>query len=413
MARIKPFKGLRPAPGLESRIPALPYDVMSSEEAREMVAANPDSFLHVTKPEVDLPKGLDLYSDDVYQCGKKNFLDFIKSGRMIQDDKDCYYVYRLTWRNVDQTGLVAGISIEDYENDIIKKHELTRADKEEDRLKHIQTLNANTGPVFLTYQAAPELDKLLFSLTSGTPMYDFGTDDGVYHRVWKVDDPQICAQLTQAFAAQKYLYVADGHHRSAAGTRAGALCRAANPHHTGDEEYNFFLGVIFPHHQLYIMDYNRIVKDLNGHSPAEFTKMVEEKFNIGPALPAAKSPDQRHEFSMYFQGAWHTLTPKAGSWNEKDPVQSLDVSILQNNLLAPILGIMDPRKDKRIDFVGGIRGLDELARRVDAGEAVAFALHATAIEELMSIADAGMIMPPKSTWFEPKLRCGMIVHLLD
>jgi uncharacterized protein (DUF1015 family) len=414
MAKIKAFKGLRPTPEKVKEVASPPYDVINSEEAREMVTNKPYSFLHVVKPEVDLPEDIDLYDEQVYQKGKENLDRLVSDGILVQDEQDCLYVYQLIMGDVKEIGIVAGASIEDYENDIIKKHEHTRADKEADRIKHVSTLNANTGPVFLTYPARKDVNSLIENIIKTNPLYDFTTDDGIQHTFWKIEDGAIINEITTIFQSIKYLYVADGHHRSASGTIVGQRRREANPNHSGEEEYNYFLAVIFPHDQLYIMDYNRVVKDLNGLTEEEFMAKVREKFNISEYSNVTPyKPTELHSFGMYLNKHWYKLTPQAGSYPENDPVKSLDVSILQDNLLHPILGIGDPRKDKRIDFVGGIRGLNELSRRVDKGEAVAFSMFPTSIEQLMAIADAGKVMPPKSTWFEPKLRSGLIVHLLD
>jgi uncharacterized protein (DUF1015 family) len=413
MAKIKAFKGVRPALEMVKAVASPPYDVLNSEEAREQVKGNPYSFLHVVKPEVDLPPETDHYDESVYLKGRENLYKFIQDGILIQDEKPCYYLYRLIMGEIDEIGLVAATSIEDYENNIIKKHEHTRAVKEADRIKHVDTLNANTGPVFLTYKAQEEMNKLVAEQIRNKPTYDFVADDGIKHIFWKIEDENVIEKITGIFRNIDFLYVADGHHRSASGTKVGQQRRAANPHHTGEEEYNYFLSVIFPHDQLYIMDYNRVVKDLNGLSSSDFLVRVNDKFEIELMGSNAFKPTEIHTFGMYLDRKWYKLTAKKGTFPTLDPVKSLDVSILQENLLHPILGIGDPRKDERIDFVGGIRGLSELSRRVDAGEAVAFAMYPTSIEQLMAIADAGEVMPPKSTWFEPKLRSGLIVHLLD
>ncbi|MCF7913208.1 MAG: DUF1015 family protein [Candidatus Cloacimonetes bacterium] len=412
MAKIKAFRGVRPTIEKFGEVVSPPYDVLNSAEARKQVTGKPYSFLHVVKPEVDLSPEIDLYDEKVYQKGRENLYNLIKNGILIQDDKPCYYLYRLIMGRVNQIGLVAAASIEDYENDIIKKHEHTRADKEADRIKHVDTLNANTGPVFLTYPPRQDMNDLVAELTKAAPLYDYETEDEIKHIIWKIDAEDVVAKITAIFADIKYLYVADGHHRSASGTKVGQQRRAANPNHTGDEEYNYFLSVIFPSNQLYIMDYNRIVKDLNGLSIAEFRQKVEENFVVEKQVKEY-DPEGQHHFGMYIDGTWYKLTARHLSFPEEDLVLSLDVAILQNNLLAPILGIGDPRSDKRIDFVGGIRGLKELSSRVDNGEAVAFSMYPTSINQLMSIADAGEVMPPKSTWFEPKLRSGVVVHLLD
>ena len=414
MAKIKPFRGFRPRADLVSKVAAPPYDVVSSEEAWQMAKDNPYCFLHITKAEIDLPRKVELYDEAVYQKGKENLRKFIAEGILIQDEKPCFYIYRQIMGNINQIGLVAGASIEDYENDVIKKHEHTRADKEADRIKHVDTLNANTGPVFLTYPAQKDIDKLTAELTKEKPLYDFTTGRGVRQSFWKVEDEKKIKQISEMFSKIGNLYVADGHHRSASATVVGQRRRAANPHHTGDEEYNYFLAVIFPHHQLHIMDYNRVVKDLNGLSKENFLKKVSENFEITKIQNNEPyKPEKLHTFGMYLDGKWYKLTAKDKIIPKNAPVKSLDVSILQENLLAPILGIGDPRTDDRIDFVGGIRGLHELENRVDNGEAVAFSMYPTSIEELISIADADKVMPPKSTWFEPKLCSGVIVHMLD
>jgi len=414
MAVIKPFRGLRPKKELAEKVASPPYDVLSSEEAREMAKNNPYSFLHINKPEIDLPPETDIYDEAVYQKGRENLDRFIKEGILIQDEKPMFYVYRQIMGNHSQIGLVAGASVEEYEKGLIKKHELTRADKEEDRVKHVNTLNAQTGPVFLTYKAKPEIDALINKIIEDEPEYDFTADDGIRHTFWLVDKEEDIQKLQDLFKELDCLYVADGHHRSAAAMRVKQMRLAQNPNHTGEEEYNYFLTVIFPHDQMYIMDYNRVVKDLNGLSKEEFLKKVEEKFEVKKLGSTAEKPKKKHEFVIYLDGEWYQLKAKPGTFNENDPVEQLDVSILMKNLLVPILGIGDPRKDKRIDFVGGIRGLEELKRRVDSGDwKVAFGLYPTSIEDLMAIADAGKIMPPKSTWFEPKLRSGLVIHKLD
>jgi uncharacterized protein (DUF1015 family) len=414
MAKIRAFKGVRPAEDKIREVASPPYDVLNSKEARIMVEGKPFSFLHVVKPEIDLPESINLYDEAVYKKGQENLYKLIDENILIQDDEFCYYLYRQIMGNIDQVGLVACASIEDYENDIVKKHEHTRADKEADRIKHVDTLNANTGPVFLTYKAEDEMNRLVDKIMKEKPVYDFVADDDIQHIFWKIEDKTKIEQIDNLFQNIDFLYVADGHHRSASGTKVGQQRRASNKDHTGEEEYNFFLSVIFPHDQLYIMDYNRVVKDLNSLSNDKFIEMVKEKFTIDkPENPGPFSPANLHTFGMYFMGNWFKLTALKDTFPQNDPVRSLDVSILQENLLKPILGIGDPRTDKRIDFVGGIRGLTELSKRVDEGEAVAFSLFPTSIEQLMAIADAGEVMPPKSTWFEPKLRSGVIVHLLD
>ncbi len=414
MVQIREFAALRPREDLAAEVASPPYDVLDSREARGAARGKPLSFLHVVKPEIDLPEDVDPYDGSVYRRGRENLDRLIEEGVLIFDPQPALYFYRQVMGNHSQIGLVAGASIEDYENDRIKKHEHTRADKEADRIRHVETLNANTGPVFLTYPAQRRIDELAETVASAPPLYDFTADDGIRHTVWKVAREETVEEIKAIFAGLDRLYVADGHHRSASAARVGQKRREADPDHTGEEEYNFFLAVLFPHDQLRIMDYNRVVADLAGLTPEEFLRRVEDNFDIEPS-PGNQPcrPPARHEFGMYLEGKWYRLTARPGSFAGDDPVKSLDVSILQENLLGPILKIGDPRKDKRIDFVGGIRGLKELARRVDGGEAVAFALHPTSIGQLMAIADAGLIMPPKSTWFEPKLRSGLLIHRLD
>ena len=412
MAFIKPFRAVRPRQELAGKVASLPYDVMSVAEAREMADGNPYSFLHITRPEIDLPVGVDSHDEPVYEQGRDNLRNFIRDRILIQDPEECYYIYRQRMGNLLQTGLVTCASVDDYQAGIIKQHELTRADKEEDRVKHIDRLDANDEPVFYTYRHNPEITALVAKLAEGPPEYDFITDDGVEHVLWVVRDQERVDRLTTLFASIAPLYVADGHHRSAAASRVRELRRAANPGHHGSEEYNTFLTVIFPDDEMTIMPYNRVVADLNGFSTCDFLARLGEAFDVSPTERRFQ-PDRRHTFGMYFQGSWYRLAPKPGSFDETDSVELLDVSILQNNLLRPVLAIDDPRTDQRIDFVGGIRGIGELERLVDSGDyAVAFALFPTSLEELMALSDEGNIMPPKSTWFEPKLRSGLFVHLL-
>ncbi len=408
MATVKPFKGYRPADKAE-QIACPPYDVINSEEARAMAAGNALSFLHVEKPEIDLPPTVDLYAPQVYAKGKENLERFIKDGILKQDEKPCFYIYAQTMNGRTQYGLVAAVSAEEYDKAIIRRHELTRKDKEEDRTRHVDTLSATTGPVFLTYPDNAEMNKTVAEICSGKPVYKFTTADGIGHTLWIVSDDSVIKNITSIFAKLPVLYIADGHHRSASAANVARKRKAANPNHTGQESYNFFQAVIFPSSQLYIMDYNRLVKDLNGLSQEQFIEKVSEKFTVSCSGHA--KPTARHQFGMYLGGKWYTLTAKAGTFDEQAPVESLDVSILQNNLLALVLGIGDPRTDKRINFVGGIRGLDELKKRVDGGAyQVAFSMYPTSIGELMKVADARLIMPPKSTWFEPKLRSGLIIY---
>lgn len=415
MATFKPFKAVRPVPEKAAQIASLPYDVMDSDEARVEVAKHPLSFIHVEKPEVDLPEGTDLYDPKVYAKAKENLYKYISDGHMIQDDKPMFYIYRQTMDGRSQYGLVGLSSVDEYMDGTIKKHELTRADKEADRIRHVDTCDAHPSPVFFTYRHQDTIDTVVENVCKSTKaIYDFVSDDGIGHSLWLMDDPKDIKEIEEAFAGLRYLYVADGHHRTASAAKVGLLRREQYPNFTGEEEFNFFMTVIFPDNQLKIFDYNRVVKDLKGNTVAEFFAKVSEKWNV-EEIPAgaAFNPSKLHQMSMYIDGKWYFISPKAGTWNEQDVVENLDVSILQKNLLHPILGIEDPRTDKRIDFVGGIRGLGELVKRVDSGrEKVAFAMYPTSMDELIGIADAGEIMPPKSTWFEPKLRSGLFIHLL-
>jgi uncharacterized protein (DUF1015 family) len=416
MAVFKPFRALRPVPQRAAEIASLPYDVMDSDEARIEVQKHPLSYIHVEKPEVDLPAGTDLYDPAVYAKAKENLDNYSRQGHMKQDPQPLFYIYRQNMDGREQNGLVGLTSVDEYMAGKIKKHEFTRADKEADRIRHVDACDAHASPVFFTYRHQDAIDTVVERVKQAKePVYDFVSDDGVGHSLWLLDDPADIAAIQAAFADLDCLYVADGHHRTASAAKVGLLRREQHPHFTGEEEFNFFMAVIFPDNQLKIFDYNRVVKDLNGHSKEDFLKLVEQKFELTPIREAGNfQPGQTHEIAMYLDHSWYRLVPKAGSWDTANPVASLDVSILQDNLLHPILGIGDPRRDKRIDFVGGIRGLDELVRRVDSGrEAVAFAMFPTSMDELLSIADAGLIMPPKSTWFEPKLRSGLFIHPLS
>lgn len=413
MAFIKPFKAVRPKKELAEQVAALPYDVMNTEEAVEMAAGNKVSFLHISRPEIDLPQGTDVHSEEVYVKGRENLENFLAQGVLVQDESEQYYVYRQKMGGITQTGLVVCAGVDDYQTGTIKKHELTRADKEEDRVKHIDVLNANDEPVFYTYRNNPEITRTIEDVTKGEPVYDFTTDDGVSHALWTIADRTLIDSLTRSFAAIPTLYVADGHHRSAAASRVRDLRKNANAKHNGSEEYNYFLTVIFPDNEMTIMPYNRVVKDLNGRTLAEYMARVAERFEVTP-VSGPVNPGERHLFGMFLAGKWYELVPREGSFVETDPVASMDVSILQDNLLNPVLGVRNPRTDQRIHFVGGIRGVEELERVVNSGEyEVAFSLFPTSIEELMSLADVDKIMPPKSTWFEPKLRSGLFIHMLD
>ena len=413
MHLIHPFAGLRPAPGRAMDVAAPPYDVLSTAEARERAAGHPWSFLHISKPEIDLPPETNPYAAEVYAKAAENLKKLLDSGILKRDVAPCYYVYQLTMGTHAQTGLVAAASVADYDSNRIRKHEFTRPDKEDDRVRQIDALNAQTGPVLLAYPNAPEVDEILAQASEATPDADVTAIDGIRHTLWIIGDSATIEKLTAAFDAMPALYIADGHHRSAAASRVANARRAANDAHCGAENYNFFLSVIFPHHRMKIMDYNRVVKDLNGLSAMSFLARVAEKFTLEITSGQVK-PARHGEFGMYLAGVWHRLSIRPELIPQHDPVARLDVSLLQNHLIAPALGITDPRRDKRIDFVGGIRGLEELEKRVDSGEmAVAFALFPTGMEDLMAVADAGEVMPPKSTWFEPKLADGLVSHVLD
>ena len=413
MAIIRPFEALRPPVHLAPRVAALPYDVMDVEEARQMAGDNSDSFLHISRPEIDLPASVDPHDDVVHNQGKQNLQSFIERKVLIQEAAPCYYIYRQRMGSIVQTGLVACAAVDDYQSGVIKKHEHTRADKEEDRIKHIATLDANDEPVFYIFRSNSQVEEILQSASYEPADYNFTTSDGVSHALWVVADPYLIDHLTGLFAAIPNLYVADGHHRSAAAAKVRDLRMAANPNHNGNEEYNFFLTVIFPESQLNIMPYNRVVKDLNHLSKDEFMDKVKTSFDVSAAADAI-SPVSRHQFGMYLGGQWYLLQAKAGLADEGNSVGRLDVSILQNHLLHPLLGIENPRTDKRISFVGGIRGVEELVKLVDSDEySVAFSMYPTGIKELMDLADDDQIMPPKSTWFEPKLRSGLFAHLLS
>jgi len=412
---IKPFKTLRPKPDLVTKVASPPYDVLNREEAYQIAKNNPYSFLHVNKAEIDLDSSVDPYDKKVYEKAKENLDKMIQKEVYLQDEKESFYIYRQTMKGRIQTGLVVCASIDDYLTGLIKKHENTRADKEEDRIKHIDFNDANTGPVFLAYKAKTEITEVLNKwVKEKEPVYDFTTEDEITHTYWVVDDEKVIAQLVNAFAKIDYLYIADGHHRAASAAKVGLKRREQFKSYNGEEEFNYFLSVLFPDNELYIMDYNRVVADLLGNSEEEFFKKVSKKFEIEEYKgEESYRPETKHSFGLYLDNSWYKLTAKPGTFNENNVVERLDVSILQNNLLAPILGIKDPRTDQRIEFVGGMRGLEELERRVDKGMKVAFALFPTSIEELMAVADAGKIMPPKSTWFEPKLRSGIFIHRLS
>jgi len=420
MIRVRPFPGVRPVPDKAKAVVSPPYDVLDSNEARQMAEGNPYSFLRVSKPEIEFDQAMDPYDPRVYRRGTENIRRLMTTGVLIQDGNPCFYLYTLRMGDHTQTGLVAVASVDDYEQNRIRKHEHTRPEKEIDRARIINELDGQIEPVFLTYRAASSIDDLLKECLQRPPVYDFVADYGVQHVFRVIDDERHIEALQKAFLAIEALYVADGHHRSAAAARVRETRRADNPGHTGEEPYNFFLAVIFPHAQLHILDYNRVVKDLGAMSVDAFLNRVERgQFRLSECASSHSGQGQRcgplgtHTFGMYLKGRWYRLEAKPGSYDESDPIARLDVSILQNNLLAPLLGITDPRTDRRIHFVGGIRGLGELERLVDSGQhAVAFALFPTSIDQLLEVADAGQVMPPKSTWFEPKLGSGIIIHML-
>ena len=412
--QIKGFKGIRPKAGLEEKIASFPYDVVNSNEAAQLVKKNKYSFLHVVKSEIDLPKNTDHYDKIVYEKAAENLNKMIDNGWLIQDDKEFMYIYKQKMDEHEQYGLVAVSNVNDYLNKKIKIHELTRELKEKDRINHVKYTNANTGPVFLTYYADESIDKIVTGISKTKPEYDFTSEDNIQHTFWKIDDDDITNQLVKLFAKMNYTYVADGHHRTKSAALVSKLLAEENENHTGNEEYNWFLTVLFPHNQLKILDYNRVIKDLNGLSETNFIDSIKSNFNISdPVSIEEAKPSSSYTFGMYLNGKWYKLTAKPNSFDKNDVINNLDISILSDNLLSPILNIGDPRKDERIDFVGGIRGLEGLEERVNSGEMkVAFALYPTSIEQLMSIADAKKLMPPKSTWFEPKLRSGLIIHSL-
>lgn len=414
MAVLKPFKGLRPPKSIVHLVAARPYDVLNSEEARKEAEGNQYSLLHITKPEIDFPPGKDEHDPDVYEKARENFLAFQKNGWLVRDNKDCLYVYAQTMSGKTQFGIVGCCAVDDYMNNRILKHELTRKDKEEDRMKHVRITNANVEPVFFSYPAVQEIDFIVNDIITREPEYDFTAPDGVGHHFWVINDDGIIAKIVELFAKIPALYVADGHHRTAAAALVGNEKRLNNPNHRGDEEYNYFLAVIFPDNQLTIIDYNRVVKDLNGLSKEQFLNKLAEVFEIEEKGRNIYKPQKLHNFGMYLDKTWYSLTAKPGTYDDNDPIGVLDVTILSNLVLDNILGIKDLRTDKRIDFVGGIRGLGELEKRVDSGEmAVAFALYPVTMKQLIDIADTGNIMPPKTTWFEPKLRSGLVIHTLD
>lgn len=414
MARIKPFRGVRPPKQFVEEVASRPYDVLNSEEARKEAEGNEKSLYHIIKPEIDFEIGFDEHDPAVYDKAVENFRKFQEKGWLVQDDTENYYIYAQTMNGRTQYGFVVGAWVPDYMEGRIKKHELTRRDKEEDRMKHVRCNNANIEPVFFAFPDNVVLENIIRDVTSGTPEYDFVAPDGFGHTLWVIDNPETIDAITKEFANIPNLYIADGHHRSAAAALVGAEKAAANPHHTGEEEYNYFMAVAFPASHLNIIDYNRVVKDLNGLTPAEFLDKLSENFNVEEKGTVTYTPSALHNFSLYLDGKWYSLTAKPGTFNDSDPIGILDVTVSSDLILRDILNITDLRSDKRIDFVGGIRGLEELKRRVDSGEmAMALALYPVTMDQLINIADSGNIMPPKTTWFEPKLRSGLVIHKLD
>ena len=409
MATVRPFQCVRPNKEVVSRVAALPYDVYNRTEAKEVVKKEPLSFLNIDRAETQFDDSVDTYAPCVYEKASEMLHEWMDNGTFIKDEANCYYVYELIMNGRSQTGIVACSSIDDYQNNIIKKHENTRADKELDRITHVDTCSAQTGPIFLAYRSKEEINVIVDAVMKTEPLYAFTSDDGVTHNVWKIADASDVGKIQDAFAKIQEIYIADGHHRAASAVKVGLKRREENPGYTGEEEFNYFLSVLFPHDQLMIMDYNRTVKDLNGYSKEEFFEKIREHFDL-EEMSGKASPAKKAEFTMYLDKKWYRLTAKKELQDITDAVASLDVSLLQDYLLGPILGIQDPRTDKRIDFIGGIRGLEELERRADGDMMVSFAMYPTSITELFDVADAKKLMPPKSTWFEPKLRSGIFIH---
>lgn len=413
MAKVKPFRGIRPPRELVTEVASRPYDVLNSEEARQEAAGNPKSLYHIIKPEIDFAPGTDEHAPEVYNCAVANFKKFRDNGWLVQDEKEHYYIYAQTMEGRTQYGIVVAASVADYMEGRIKKHELTRRDKEEDRMKHVRINNANIEPVFFAFHDNEDLAEIICKVTEKEPEYDFVAPDGFGHKFWVVDD-SLNNRITEAFEEIPYLYIADGHHRSAAAALVGDEKAKQNPSHHGNEEYNYFLAVAFPASHLKIIDYNRVVRDLNGLSSAEFLERLEKNFEVVDHGEDLYRPIALHNFALYLEGRWYSLTARSGTYDDNDPIGVLDVTISSDLILRDIIGITDLRSDKRIDFVGGIRGLEELKHRVDSGEmAFALALYPVSMDQLMAIADTGNIMPPKTTWFEPKLRSGLVIHSLE
>lgn len=412
MAQIRPFRAYRPCQGMEERIAALPYDVYNRAEACEVVKKNPESFLAVDRAETQFGEEVDTYADCVYEKADQMLREKIQEGKFVQDPTPCFYLYELTMDGHSQTGVVGCASIDDYRNNVIKKHENTRADKEEDRIRHVDTCSMQTGPIFLAYRAKEDLKEKIGELKKQAPVYDFVSEDGIGHRVWVIDNDADVAMIEESFGKIPAIYIADGHHRCASAVKVGLKRREQYPDYTGEEEFNYFLSVIFPDEELRILDYNRVVKDLNGLDAAAFLTRIGKYFTVEKMGQSPYRPTEKGTFGMYLEDEWYCLSAKEEIKSE-DAVEGLDVSLLQNYLLDPVLGIKDPKTDKRIDFVGGIRGLGELERRVHADMKVAFSMYPTSIAELFAVADAGRLMPPKSTWFEPKLRSGLFLHEIE
>ncbi len=412
MAKINPFRAVRPREDLADRIAALPYDVYSRQEAYEKVQGDPYTFLRIDRPETQFPKEYDMYAPEVYERASQMFYEMLREGLFIEEEKDAYYVYELVMNGRSQVGIGACASVDDYENQIIKKHENTRADKEADRIRHVDVCSAQTGPIFLAYRKREEIEIQVRKAMERRPVYDFTAEDGITHRIWVISDADDVEQIRQEFEKVEAVYIADGHHRCASAVNVSKKRRAAHPRYSGREQFNFFLAVLFPDEQLMIMDYNRVVKSLNGYSEEEFLQKVSRIFDVAKVGKDAYRPQRKGEIGMYLQDTWYCLKIRQ-SREAKDVVSSLDVSVLQEDLLEPLLGIVDPKVDVRIDFVGGIRGLDELENRVHKDAKVAFAMYPTDIHELFAVSDAGRLMPPKSTWFEPKLRSGLLIHKIE
>lgn len=411
MANIRPFKAIRPRHDLAEHIAALPYDVYSSEEARAEVNREPYSFLRVDRAETLMDENTDMYSEAVYQKAHDTLWQMVREGELLQDTEECYYIYELVMDGRMQTGIAACADIDDYLNNIIKKHENTREEKEIDRVRHVDICNAQTGPIFLAYRAREEIDRIVSHGKEAEPLYSFTVRDGIRHSIWKISEQEAVRKLQDGFAQITDIYIADGHHRCASAVRVGLDRRKAKPDYDGEEEFNRFLSVLFPDNQLMIMDYNRVAADLNGHSKAEFLELAEECFKVTDVGETAYHPQNKGEIGMYLDGHWYRMEVKK-EYASSDPVESLDVAVLQERLLGPVLGIDNPKTSKRIEFIGGIRGLEELRKRVDSGAGAAFAMYPPGMEELFAVSDAGLLMPPKSTWFEPKLRSGLLIHSL-